>query len=118
MNRKDYIAGLEDVRARIMTIASAFAAVNLTDATDMESDRRKKTAKALDDLTDRLYEDVAISEKVAADRAKNGIGEQGDLFDAEAQEATPAEAVPTEPLALPAPEETGDKSTRKKGRRK
>jgi hypothetical protein len=83
----------------------------------MESDRHKKTKKLVADLCDRLYEDIAISAKVAADNAEAGIGEQGDLFDdaakaAKAKAAKPAEEaevvdVPTiesgKPLALPAP---------------
>lgn len=118
MTRKDYIAGLEEIRKSVQKIGQAFAAVDLTDATNMESDRHKKTRKLVADLCDRLYEDIAISAKVAADNAEAGIGEQGDLFDdaaktAKAKAAKPAEEaevvdVPAiesgKPLALPAPE--------------
>lgn len=69
MMRKEYIAGLEEIRKRMIEIGQAFAAVDLTDATGMERDRRKKTAKLVGDLADRLYEDIAISAKVAADKA-------------------------------------------------
>ena len=121
MTRKDYIDGLEKNRKQIKEIGAAFAAVDLTDATDMESDRRKKTAKLVADLGDRLYEDIAISAKVAADKANAGTGEQGDLFDAAkakaakeakkpgaAAAAADAEvvdvpAIEHKPLALPAP---------------
>jgi len=117
MTRKDYIAGLEEIRKSVQKIGQVFAAVDLTDATNMESDRHKKTKKLVADLCDRLYEDIAISAKVAADNAEAGIGEQGDLFDdaakaAKAKAAKPAEEaevvdVPTiesgKPLALPAP---------------
>ena len=117
MTRKDYIAGLEEIRKSVQKIGQAFAAVDLTDATNMESDRHKKTKKLVADLCDRLYEDIAISAKVAADNAEAGIGEQGDLFDdaaktAKAKAAKPAEEaevvdVPAvesgKPLALPAP---------------
>lgn len=80
MMRKEYIAGLEEIRKRMIEIGQAFAAVDLTDATGMERDRRKKTAKLVGDLADRLYEDIAISAKVAADKAEAGQGEQDDLF--------------------------------------
>ena len=97
MTRQDYIAGLEEIRKSVKQIGQAFAAVDLTDATGMESDRHKKTKKLVADLIDRLYEDIAISAKVAADNAEAGIGEQGDLFDcaakaAQAQGATEAKA--------------------------
>ena len=117
MTRQDYIAGLEEIRKQVEQISTAFAAVDLTDATNMESDRHKKTKKLVADLCDRLYEDIAISAKVAADNAEAGIGEQSDLFDdakaAKAKAAKPADEaevvdVPTiesgKPLALPAPE--------------
>lgn len=86
MTRKDYIAGLEEIRKQVKQIGAAFRAVDLTDATGMESDRRKKTTKLVADLCDRLYEDIAISAKVAADKAEEGSGEQGDLFE-EAEKA-------------------------------
>ena len=119
MMREDYIAGLEEIRKSVKEIGQAFAAVDLTDATNMESDRHKKTKKLVADLCDRLYEDIAISAKVAADNAEAGIGEQGDLFDdaakaakAKGKAAKPAEeaevvdvpVIENKPLALPAPE--------------
>lgn len=107
MNRKEYIEGLEKIRKNMQEIGAAFAAVDLTDATGMERDRRKKTAKSVNDLCDRLYEDIAISAKVAADKAEAGEGEQDDLFADAARNAKAAEAevveVPADPLALPAP---------------
>ena len=119
MTRQDYIAGLEGIRKQVKQIGTAFAAVDLTDATNMESDRHKKTKKLVADLCDRLYEDIAISAKVAADNAEAGIGEQGDLFDdaakaAKAKKAATPKAEEAEvvevkmldapkPLALPAP---------------
>lgn len=80
MMRQEYIAGLEEIRKQVSKIWQAFASVDLTDATGMERDRRKKTAKLVGDLADRLYEDIAISAKVAADKAEAGQGEQDDLF--------------------------------------
>ncbi len=80
MMRQEYIAGLEEIRKQTIKIGQAFAAVDLTDATGMERDRWKKTAKLVGDLSDRLYEDIAISAKVAADKAEAGQGEQDDLF--------------------------------------
>ncbi len=129
MTRKDYIAGLEEIRKSVQKIGQAFAAVDLTDATNMESDRHKKTKKLVADLCDRLYEDIAISAKVAADNAEAGIGEQGDLFDdakaAKAKEAaTPkaeeAEVVEVKMLPAPKPEEPADdpKPAKKSGKGK
>lgn len=107
MMRKEYIAGLEETRKRTIEIVQAFAAVDLTDATGMERDRRKKTAKLVGDLADRLYEDIAISAKVAADKAEAGQGEQDDLFaaanrekKAKAKEAKVAEAAVVEIPAI------------------
>jgi hypothetical protein len=118
MTRKNYIAGLEEIRKSVKEIGKAFAIVNLTDATDMESDRRKKTTKLVADLSDRLYEDIAVSMKVAADKAEAGEGEQGDLFDtAKAEEAT-SDAPRTAPLALPAPEPDETKKPGKKRSKK
>lgn len=120
MMRQEYIAGLEEIRKQMIKIGQAFAAVDLTDATGMERDRRKKTAKLVGDLADRLYEDIAISAKVAADKAEAGQGEQDDLFAAadrkeKARERGEAEVVDVpmidhKPLALPAPEPTAKKS--------
>lgn len=111
MTRQDYIAGLEEIRKSVKEIGQAFAAVDLTDATNMESDRHKKTKKLVADLCDRLYEDIAISAKVAADKAEAGQGEQGDLFDsataekpAEEAEVVDVPVIENKPLALPAPE--------------
>lgn len=124
MTRQDYIAGLEEIRKQVKEIGQAFAAVDLTDATNMESDRHKKTKKLVTDLCDRLYEDIAISAKVAADKAEAGQGEQDDLFAAAdrkekargAEKPTAAEAevvdvpmIDHKPLALPAPEPTAKK---------
>lgn len=125
MMRQEYIAGLEEIRKQTIKIGQAFAAVDLSDATGMERDRRKKTAKLVGDLADRLYEDIAISAKVAADKAEAGQGEQDDLFAAAdrkekargAEKPTAAEAevvdvpmIDHKPLALPAPEPTAKKS--------
>lgn len=128
MIRQEYIAGLEEVRKRMIEIGQAFAAVDLTDATGMERDRRKKTAKLVGDLADRLYEDIAISAKVMADKAEAGQGEQVDLFDATADRkekptATEAEVVDVpqdenKPLALPAPEPTKESDDGGKGKKR
>ena len=127
MMRKEYIAGLEEIRKRMIEIGKAFASVDLTDATGMERDRRKKTAKLVGDLADRLYEDIAISAKVAADKAKAGQGEQDDLFAAadrekKARGAAEAEVVDVpmvehKPLALPAPKPTKNSGKGGKGKK-
>lgn len=131
MTRQDYIAGLEEIRKQVKEIGAAFGAVDLTDATGMESDRHKKTKKLVADLIDRLYEDIAISAKVAADNAEAGIGEQGDLFDdaakaAQAQGATEAKAEVVDVPALeykpeaekPDAEKPADDPKPAKGKRK
>lgn len=110
MMRQEYIAGLEEIRKQTIKIGQAFAAVDLTDATGMERDRRKKTAKLVGDLADRLYEDIAISAKVAADKAEAGQGEQDDLFAAadrkekarSAAKTAAAEAEVVDVMATPA----------------
>ena len=106
MMRQEYSAGLEEIRKQTIKIGQAFAAVDLTDATGMERDRRKKTAKLVGDLADRLYEDIAISAKVAADKAEAGQGEQDDLFDdaaktAKAKAEKPAAEKPAAPDVPP-----------------
>lgn len=125
MTRQDYIAGLEEIRKSVKEIGQAFATVDLTDATNMESDRHKKTKKLVADLCDRLYEDIAISAKVAADKAEAGQGEQGDLFDAataekpaEEAEVVDAPIVENKPLALPAPEPERKPGKGKKSKKK
>ena len=131
MMRQEYIAGLEEIRKQTIKIGQAFAAVDLTDATGMERDRRKKTAKLVGDLADRLYEDIAISAKVAADKAEAGQGEQDDLFAAaDRKEKTRSAATATaeaevvdvqqienKPLALPAPEPTKNSGKGGKGKK-
>ena len=129
MTRKDYIAGLEEIHKSMKEIGKAFATVDLTDATNMESERHKKTTKMVDDLCDRLYEDIAISAKVAADKAEAGEGEQGDLFDeaAQAKEAATPKAEEAEvvevkmldapkPLSLPEPEPEAPADDPKRGK--
>lgn len=115
MTRSEYIAGLEEIRKTVKQIEQAFAAVDLTDATGMESDRHRKTRKLIGDLCDRLYEDIAISAKVAADNAEAGIGEQGDLFEGAAEAATEtedeaeeAEVAEVKMLPAPKPDETDE----------
>ena len=132
MMRQEYIAGLEEIRKRMIEIGQAFAAVDLTDATGMECDRRKKTAKLVGDLADRLYEDIAISAKVMTDKAEAGQGEQDDLFAAadrkekarSAAKTAAAEAevvdvpqIENKPLALPAPEPTKKSGKGGKGKK-
>ena len=122
MTRKDYIAGLEEIRKQVKKIGQAFAAVDLTDTTDMESERRKKTTKLVADLSERLYEDIAISAKVMADKAEAGEGEQGDLFDAAKKKAEAAkpkagEAEVVEVKMLPAPEKSGSDDEPKPGKK-
>ena len=45
MTRKEDIAGLEEIRKRLIEIGQAFAGVDLTDATGIERDHRKKSGK-------------------------------------------------------------------------
>ena len=81
MTRRNHITNLEEIRNAVNRIGDEFAAIVLTDATEMEAQRHIKTAKAISGLCDRLYEDAAISTKVLVDKAETG--EQGDLFDKE-----------------------------------
>lgn len=110
MNRKEYIDALDGVYKRVKELRDAFGLIRLTDAEPMEDERRKKTAKMIDDLADRLYEDGAISSRIAADNAAAGKGEQDDLFDDAARKVKEtakkkpdAEVVEVQPLALPEP---------------
>jgi len=79
MTRYHYIEGLNAIRNTVIAVMSQHHEFKLTDAIDIEQGRYRKTAKLMKDLASRLYEDIAISAKVAADKA--ATGEQGDLFD-------------------------------------
>lgn len=81
MTRQEYIAGLEYILKQVKELGAAFAAVKPGNVTIMEKDRNRKTSKLIADLHVRIYEDIAISAKVAADMVAAGIGEQGDLFE-------------------------------------
>ena len=90
MKRSDYIAALTEIRERVIDIAGEYDRSELTDATGMESDRREKMSKRLIDLVDRLFEEIAICEKIRADRA--AVGEQIGLFDDETKDEEGGEA--------------------------
>lgn len=79
MTRRNYIDGLDVIRNTVAAIISQHHEFNMSDATDLERKRYLKTAKLMRDVASRLYEDIAISTKVAVDKA--ATGEQGDLFD-------------------------------------
>ena len=79
MTRQGYITALEDFRTRAYELWEEHKRATLTDRTEIEDNRRTKTAKLLRDLCNRLYEDIAISTKVMVDKASTG--EQGDLFE-------------------------------------
>ena len=79
MTRQCYIEELDAIRNIVIGVISRHHEFELTDAIDIEQDRYRKTAKLMKDLASRLYEDIAISTKVAVDKA--ATGEQGDLFD-------------------------------------
>lgn len=83
MTREKYINELEAICKQVDMVGSVFAAIDLLDMTDIESDRKRKTAKLIANLSDRLYEDIGVSLKVAVDKARTGQGEQGGLFNDE-----------------------------------
>ena len=79
MTRQTYIEGLDTILNTMIAVIGQHHEFELTDANSIEQGRYRKTAKLMKDLASRLYEDIAISTKVAVDKA--ATGEQGDLFD-------------------------------------
>jgi len=84
MTRQDYIMHLDTLRRgvlKLMEFDRKQRDLNgpLVGATTLEDDRAKKTQKMFDDLTVRLYEDAAVSEKVKIEKLKAGDMEQAEM---------------------------------------
>lgn len=92
MTRQDYINHLDALRRgvlKLMEFDKKEKDLNgpLVGATTLEDDRAKKTQKMFDDLTVRLYEDAAVSEKVKIEKLEAGDMEQAEItFTAEMAE--------------------------------
>lgn len=84
MTRQDYINHLDALRRgvlKLMEFDKKEKDLNgpLVGATTLEDDRAKKTQKMLEDLTVRLYEDAAVSEKVKIEKLEAGDMEQAEI---------------------------------------
>ena len=84
MTRQDYIMHLDTLRRgvlKLMEFDRKQRDLNgpLVGATTLEDDRAKKTQKMFDDLTVRLYEDAAVSEKVKIEKLEAGDMEQAEI---------------------------------------
>ena len=84
MTRSEYIAHLEVMRTDVMAILSNHYKVlqakgKLTKATNLEEERNKKTLKMLEDLSTRLYEDGAISQRIREEKIRAGEPEQEEM---------------------------------------
>ena len=84
MTRQDYINHLDTLRRgvlKLMEFDRKQRDLNgpLVGATTLEDDRAKKTQKMFDDLTVRLYEDAAVSEKVKIEKLEAGDMEQAEM---------------------------------------
>ena len=83
MTRQDYINHLDALRRgvlKLMEFDKKEKDLNgpLVGATTLEDDRAKKTQKMFEDLTVRLYEDAAVSEKVKIEKLEAGDREQSE----------------------------------------
>ena len=84
MTRQDYINHLDTLRRgvlKLMDFDKKQRDLNgpLVGATTLEGDRAKKTQKMFEDLTVRLYEDAAVSEKVKIEKLEAGDMEQAEM---------------------------------------
>ena len=84
MTRQDYINQLDALRRGVLKLRDFDKKQRdlngpLVGATTLEDDRAKKTQKMLEDLTVRLYEDAAVSEKVKIEKLEAGDMEQAEM---------------------------------------
>ena len=84
MTRSEYIAHLDVMRMDLVAIISNHYKVlqakgKLTKATNLEEERNKKTLKMLEDLSTRLYEDGAISQRIREEKILAGEPEQEEM---------------------------------------
>lgn len=90
MTRQDYINHLDALRRgvlKLMEFDKKEKDLNgpLVGATTLEDDRAKKTQKMFEDLTVRLYEDAAVSEKVKIEKLEAGDMEQAEMAERAAE---------------------------------
>lgn len=90
MTRQDYINHLDALRRgvlKLMKFDKKEKDLNgpLVGATTLEDDRAKKTQKMFEDLTVRLYEDAAVSEKVKIEKLEAGDMEQAEMAERAAE---------------------------------
>lgn len=83
MDRQTYIKRLEELREDVLLLQDKSGAIEQLglpdDFTALESEIRRGINSSIDKLADRLYTAGAISSRVLADNAANGVGNQGDL---------------------------------------
>ena len=84
MTRQDYIMHLDTLRRGVLKLKEFDRKQRelngpLVGATLLEDDRAKKTQKMFEDLTTRLYEDAAVSEKVKIEKLEAGDMEQAEM---------------------------------------
>lgn len=84
MTRQDYIYHLDALRKGLLELMQFDAKTQkrlgkLTNPEILEEDRAKKTAKMFDDLSVRLYEDGAVSERIRNEKLLNGEAEQSEM---------------------------------------
>lgn len=84
MTRTEYIAHLEVMRTDVIAILRNHYKVleskgQLAKATTLEEDRNKKTLKMMEDLSTRLYEDGAISQRIRDEKFRAGEPEQEEM---------------------------------------
>lgn len=96
MTRQDYIYHLDTLRKGIIELLDFDARQKkknggLSDPTEIEDERAKKTQKMMLDLSVRLYEDGAVSERVKQDKLTKGDFEQAEItFPEDEPEQKPA----------------------------
>lgn len=118
MTRLQYIQKLANLRETIHDAYLDFLKAKCEDASMIETDRRKKTGKMFEDLTMRLFEDEAISQKIKFDKWEKGEGEQRGLFD----QPEPGERTELDPegrplLSLDDADETPGGKPKKRGKK-
>ena len=83
MLRKEYITKITDVLEAVDSLIALNACVEAQglpqSLTDIEKKRRKATNSAIEGLHDRLFTDIAISEREAREAAERGDTEQDEL---------------------------------------
>ena len=116
MNRREYIRSLDELRDKVYALAKEYNDARLADASEIERDRQKKTAKLLGDLAMRLFEDAAVTLKILEANEAAGIGEQA-FFDLREAEPEQTQEPPTPETAKPTDADgNGDDKPKKSGK--